>query len=80
MSKQRVKFNRKKNAPSIQDPKTAYGFEESATGELIPQAPPERDPSLGPAYYHTPVSIFIYLFSNQLIDSLMYQNNLNINW
>lgn len=51
ISKQRVKFNRKKNAPSIQDPKFAYGFEESHTGELIPQAPPERDPSLGPAYY-----------------------------
>ena len=51
ISKQRVKFNRKKNAPSIQDPKFAYGFEESHTGELIPQAPPDRDPSLGPAYY-----------------------------
>lgn len=51
ISKQRVKFNRKKNAPSIQDPKNAYGFEESHAGELIPQAPPERDPSLGPAYY-----------------------------
>lgn len=51
VSKQRVKFNRKKNAPSIQDPKNAYGFEESHTGELIPQAPPERDPTLGPAYY-----------------------------
>ncbi len=54
VSKQRVKFNRKKNAPSIQDPKYAYGFEESHTGELIPQAPPERDPSLGPAYYLQP--------------------------
>lgn len=54
ISKQRVKFNRKKNAPSIQDPKNAYGFEESHTGELIPQAPPERDPSIGPAYYPTP--------------------------
>lgn len=51
ISKTRVTFNRKKNAPSIQDPKNAYGFEESQTGELIPQAPPERDASLGPAYY-----------------------------
>lgn len=52
ISKQRVKFSRKKNAPSIQDPKHAYGFEESANGELIPQAAPERDPTIGPAYYH----------------------------
>jgi hypothetical protein len=44
---------RKKNAPSIQDPKDAYGFEESQNGELIPQAPPQRDPTLGPAYYNT---------------------------
>lgn len=51
VSKQRVKINRKKNAPSIQDPKLAYGFEEGTNGELIPQAPPEKDSSMGPAYY-----------------------------
>ncbi|CAF1031534.1 unnamed protein product [Brachionus calyciflorus] len=52
ISKQRVKLNRKKNPPSIQDPKLAYGFEEAANGELIPQAPPERDSTMGPAYYN----------------------------
>ena len=51
ISKQRVKLNRKKNPPSIQDPKLAYGFEEAANGELIPQAPPERDATIGPAFY-----------------------------
>jgi hypothetical protein len=52
ISKQRVKFNRKKNAPSIQDPKNAYGFEE-LNGELVAQKAPDRDPTLGPAYYST---------------------------
>jgi hypothetical protein len=52
ISRQKVKITRKKNAPSIQDPKDAYGFEESNNGELIPQAPPQRDPTLGPAYYN----------------------------
>lgn len=52
ISKQRIKLTRKKNPPSIQDPKQAYGFEEAANGELIPQAPPERDASLGPAFYN----------------------------
>jgi hypothetical protein len=57
VSKSRVKINRKKNPPSIQDPKNAYGFEEGANGELVPQAPPDKDPSIGPAYYNT-VNIF----------------------
>ncbi len=48
-----MKFARKKNAPSIQDPKHAYGYEELANGELVPQDPPERDPTLGPAFYNT---------------------------
>lgn len=52
-----MKINRKKNAPSIQDPKLAYGYEEDDSGELIPQAPPDKDSSIGPAYY-APVSYF----------------------
>jgi hypothetical protein len=58
VSKQRVKFARKKNAPSIQDPKNAYGYEELVSGELVPQDPPERDPTLGPAFYNTVSIIF----------------------
>jgi hypothetical protein len=49
----KVKITRKRNPPSIQDPKNAYGFEEGADGELVPQAPPDKDPSIGPAYYNT---------------------------
>lgn len=56
ISKQKVKIFRKKNPPSIQDPKKAYGFEEANNGELIPQAPPERDTSLGPAFYNAVMS------------------------
>jgi hypothetical protein len=48
----KLKINRKRNPPSIQDPKYAYGFEEDKHGELIPQAPPDRDASMGPAYYN----------------------------
>lgn len=47
-----MKISRKKNPPSIQDPKSAYGFEEGNNGELVPQAPPDKDPTLGPAYYN----------------------------
>ena len=47
-----MKFNRKKNPPSIQDPKNAYGFEESPNGELLPQPAPEKDSTIGPAYYN----------------------------
>jgi hypothetical protein len=56
ISKQRVKFNRKKNPPSIQDPKQAFGFEEATNGELVPQIPPEKDATLGPAYYNTVIA------------------------
>lgn len=48
---QKVKIVRKNNAPSIQDPKQAFGFEETQAGELIAQKAPDRDGSLGPAYY-----------------------------
>lgn len=48
---QKVKIVRKNNAPSIQDPKQAFGFEETQGGELIAQKAPDRDGTLGPAYY-----------------------------
>jgi hypothetical protein len=74
INKRKVKLNRKKNAPSIQDPKYAYGFEESHSGELIPQLPPDRDATLGPAYYNTVV--FICMIGNLL---LLISNNLELN-
>ncbi len=52
---QKIKITRKNNAPSIQDPKHAFGFEETQAGDLIAQRAPDRDASMGPAYYN-PVS------------------------
>ncbi|CAF0787247.1 unnamed protein product [Rotaria sordida] len=50
-------YNRKSLPPSIPDPKYAYGFEEDDVGKLIPQHPPDRDDSLGPAFYNASVSV-----------------------
>ncbi|CAF0962416.1 unnamed protein product [Adineta ricciae] len=52
-----VKYNRKSLPPSIPDPKFAYGFEEDNTGILVPQKPPTRDGSLGPAFYNPPPNV-----------------------
>ena len=49
----RIKFHRKPMAPSIPMPGQAYGYEESDDGTLHKQEAPERDVSLGPAYYNT---------------------------
>jgi hypothetical protein len=59
-TRHKMKFDRKKNPPSIQDPKNAYGFEEGPNGELIPQPAPERDASIGPAFYN---SVIIFIFA-----------------
>jgi hypothetical protein len=52
--------------PSIPDPKFAYGFEEDDTGKLVPQQPPARDDSLGPAFYNalptTVCSFVVFLY------------------
>lgn len=51
------KFNRKSLPPSIPDPKLAYGFEEDASGALVPQQAPQRDASIGPAFYNPPAAV-----------------------
>ncbi|CAF1227660.1 unnamed protein product, partial [Didymodactylos carnosus] len=51
------KYTRKSVAPSIPDPKFAYGFEEDDHGALVPQHPPVRDESMGPAFYNPPNAI-----------------------
>ncbi|CAM2711420.1 unnamed protein product [Rotaria socialis] len=50
-------FNGKLVPPSIPDPKFAFGFEEDGRGKLVPQHPPERDASLGPAFYNSSSSL-----------------------
>ncbi|CAF3141392.1 unnamed protein product [Rotaria socialis] len=51
------KYNRKSLPPSIPDPKLAYGFEEDAMGTLVPQQAPQRDASIGPAFYSPPATV-----------------------
>ncbi|XP_019408881.1 PREDICTED: sperm-tail PG-rich repeat-containing protein 2 isoform X2 [Crocodylus porosus] len=47
-----IKIYRKLDSPSIPSPGQAFGYEETEDGTLIKQYPPERDLTLGPAYYH----------------------------
>uniref|UniRef100_A0A0B6ZU50 Sperm-tail PG-rich repeat-containing protein 2 n=1 Tax=Arion vulgaris TaxID=1028688 RepID=A0A0B6ZU50_9EUPU len=47
----RIKFYRKPEAPSIPSKGQAYGYEECDDGSLKKQNAPERDKSLGPAFY-----------------------------
>ncbi|CAH1795521.1 unnamed protein product [Owenia fusiformis] len=48
----RVKFQRKPDAPSIPFPGQSYGFEENEDGTLKKQDPPNKDKSMGPAFYN----------------------------
>ncbi|XP_048761282.2 sperm-tail PG-rich repeat-containing protein 2-like [Ostrea edulis] len=51
----RIKFHRKPEAPSIPMPGQAYGYEECDDGTLKKQGAPDKDKSIGPAFY-TPSS------------------------
>ncbi|XP_064367612.1 sperm-tail PG-rich repeat-containing protein 2 [Dromaius novaehollandiae] len=46
-----IKICRKVEGPSIPSPCQAFGYEEAEDGTLIKQYPPQRDLTLGPAYY-----------------------------
>ncbi|KAM9143858.1 sperm-tail PG-rich repeat-containing protein 2 [Pangshura tecta] len=46
-----IKVYRKVDCPSIPSPGQAFGYEEAEDGTLIKQYPPQRDVTLGPAYY-----------------------------
>lgn len=52
----RIKFHRKPEAPSIPMPGQAYGYEECDDGTLKKQGAPDKDKSIGPAFY-TPSSV-----------------------
>ena len=47
----RIRYHRKPVAPSIPTPGQAYGYEENDDGSLRKQDAPDRDVSMGPAYY-----------------------------
>ena len=60
----RVKFHRKPEAPSIPTPGQAYGYEENDDGTLRKQDPPERDTSIGPAFYAPATVCYISVFNS----------------
>ena len=47
-----VFYSRQKTAPSIPFPGQSYGYEEDNNGQLQPQLLPDRDKTMGPAYYN----------------------------
>ncbi|XP_039248162.1 sperm-tail PG-rich repeat-containing protein 2-like [Styela clava] len=48
----KVKYLRQPDAPSIPSPGQAYGYEETDDGTLQKQSPPQKDKTMGPAYYN----------------------------
>ncbi|XP_033103681.1 sperm-tail PG-rich repeat-containing protein 2-like [Anneissia japonica] len=51
-STSRVRYQRQAQAPSIPTPGQSYGYEENEDGVLKKQDPPDRDNSMGPAFYN----------------------------
>lgn len=50
-----ITWKRKLDPPSIPSPGKSFGYEEGGDGALVPQAGPEKDDSLGPAYYKSDI-------------------------
>ncbi|XP_063051751.1 sperm-tail PG-rich repeat-containing protein 2 [Engraulis encrasicolus] len=48
----RIKFIQQPGIPSIPSPGQSYGYEENNQGLLCKQNPPEKDGTLGPAFYN----------------------------
>ena len=49
--------------PSIPSPGKSYGYEEANDGSLKPQKMPDKDFSMGPAYYNVDhVRFFVFSF------------------
>lgn len=46
-----LKLFRKTDAPSIPSRGQTFGYEETEDGTLIKHIPPDKDDTLGPAYY-----------------------------
>jgi len=54
-----ITWKRKVDPPSIPSPGKSFGYEEGTDGALLPQAGPDKDSSLGPAYYKPGVAATI---------------------
>ena len=66
-----VFYSRQKTAPSIPFPGQSYGYEEDNSGQLQPQLLPDRDKTMGPAYYnvsHVRCIFVIHIYTFVLVN------------